>query len=108
MPVSNKVNSNLFEDNQEYPKMDQQFWVNITDEHLYYDFRDICREEKAEVDTNASKEVRKTSNDQRFVFKRYVPKSRILFVLYVMGLWRPEGQELPSAQLALPEIGPVL
>ena len=107
MPVSNKVVSNLFENNEQWPKQDQLFWVNITDDGLYYDFRDICREEKAEVDALASKEARKTSNDQRLVFKRYVPKNRILFVLFVMNLWRPEGQELPTPQVLLSELGTV-
>lgn len=96
MALSSKVITNIFEVNEPYAK--SNFWVAFArdNEDLYYEFRDLCKEEKAEVDIVLTKESRKLSNDERLVFKKYIPKSRLLFVLYIMGLWRPDTKESES------------
>lgn len=94
MALSSKVITNLFEHDSgdymyEYAKVN--YFVSFPgNEDLYYGFKQICSQEKAALDEEATKEARKLAGDERLVFKRHIPKNRLLFVLYVMGLWTPD------------------
>lgn len=88
MSLNDKIKTNLFEEEFEYAKTN--FWISFgsLDEELFQ-FKQLCKEEKIELDQSAMSESRKTNIDSRLIFRKHTPRSRILFVLFLLKLWSP-------------------
>lgn len=91
MKNSKQFETNVFGETTEYAR--QAFWVGFKDGVATSDFKDLCASEKAEIDFEATKNHRTASGDDRVIFKKHVRKSKVLFILYIMGLWSPNEEK---------------